>query len=258
MTWDWWICTESGTTFIYKEIDFTVILNFYCHRRLNNLKQLQKLFWEYKLILCKKSLLGNLGVTNSCSYNTCAWTLVPITLHTFVLCQITWCPSLCWCTSLNNCQYHKQCEYTALRHFEWNLCWGKMGGGKKGGGLPPPRPFHKIVKMCSTDPKIFWGRLLRTFRSHKVRFLKSTWITPFFDAFKKKKYFFFDFLPCNDQMRCIFRKIYFSPKDFFSRDRSIQSNRLKTFFVMKYNYAAFRASRKSKISLFFAIFCPQG
>ena len=130
----------------------------------------------------------------------------------------------------------------ALRHFEWNLCWGKMGG-KKHGGSPPPRPFHKMFKMCSTDPKMFLERLLRTFRSHEVRFLKSTWIALFFWCPKKKSTFFAIFY---HQMRCIFRKIHFSPKDCFSRDRSIQSNRLKTSFVMKYNYASFRAIRSQK------------
>ena len=46
-----------------------------------------------------------------------------------------------------------------------------------------------------------------------------------------KNYFFSDFLPYNEQMRCIFRKILFSPKDYFSRDKSIQSTSPKALFA---------------------------
>ena len=119
------------------------------------------------------------------------------------------------------------------------ICVGWNGGGGEKHGDPPPRPFHKIVKMGFTNLKFFGGRLLRIF----VWFVKSTWITLFFDALnKKKRTFLVIFYHITNKCAAFFFwKIHFSPKDYFSRNKSIQGNGLETFLVMKHNYTSFMA-----------------
>jgi len=102
------------------------------------------------------------------------------------------------------------------------ICVGEKWGGKKHGVFSPPRPFHKMVKMCSTDPKIFLERLLRTFRSHEVRFSKSTWTTLFFDAFKKKSTFFAIFYRVMIKCAAFFEKYTFHQKIIFGETKAFK------------------------------------
>ena len=91
-------------------------------------------------------------------------------------------------------------KLNALRYLVWSRDSRKMGEGETWGSLP--RPLHKMIKNCAMNLKKNLVKRLQIFRSHKVRFIKSTcFLRP-----SNKKVVFFPFLTMSQSAALNFSK----------------------------------------------------
>jgi hypothetical protein len=105
--------------------------------------------------------------------------------------------------------------------------------------FPPTNPNPDFIRFCA--------KRLRKFTTKKLKFWRET------DKVRKTIFFYFlGFV--TDRVKFVLRKPRWkhrisptlSPKDFISRDTSIQSTELKIFFDMKHSFDSFRTIKSQK------------